>query len=470
MICATVAAACGQKSGVHVAASTGGGVDAGNAIAGDQTGTGAGTATGSEQTGGSATAGGGAGVGGTTGGAAGGRAVTVTTRGATGTLAANPKDREGVTDTSITIGIHAPVTGAAPFPNDSFTRGKDLYFKWINDRKGGINGRKVSVEFKDDAYNPSQAHAVCKEMVEQKHVFMLVGGGGTDQIVECAKYSSGVGVPYAAEGVTEQGLTGLSGYFALSMTYKQQALLLAQYIKNVIGKSTVSMIRGDTANFDDAHTAFVAAARQVGLTCYCDFTIPKEASPNDAQSKAGELAAKKADVVYPLMSPKIFIYLAAGAKQQNYNPRYAGVGLTLGLNIVGTAVCTAQSVSGGASFFSPFQGVDQFDAVDPEYKQAYKAYYPNDTPDDIGFVLWGAEKLLGAMLATPGKDLSRSRFVSSVLATKVFNTGIFPKADFTSSRFGGTAVHVLKIGLNAAGVCNNPNTPFITESQNKNGF
>src|SRR5205814_6307358 len=96
--------------------------------------------------------------------------------------AAAGADTTGVTNDSITVGIHAPVTGAAPFPTTSFNDGKDLYFNYLNDH-GGISGRKVKVVFEDDGYNPSQAVSKCKKMVQQDHVFMLVGGGGTDQIV-----------------------------------------------------------------------------------------------------------------------------------------------------------------------------------------------------------------------------------------------------------------------------------------------
>ena len=113
------------------------------------------------------------------------------------------------------------MTGAAPFPATSFDQGKDLYFNFVND-KGWIVGRKVRVVFEDDGYNPSQAVSVCKKMVQQDHVFMLVGLGGTDQIVACSQYAASAGVPYVSEGVSEHGLNTLPNYFGLSMTYKAQ--------------------------------------------------------------------------------------------------------------------------------------------------------------------------------------------------------------------------------------------------------
>src|SRR5437879_10324519 len=130
-------------------------------------------------------------------------------------------------------------------------------------------------------------------MVQQDHVFMLVGGGGTDQIVACSQYAASVGVPYAAEGVSEQGLNTLQNYFALSMTYKAQGALLAQYMKHVLHVTRVGMLRGNTANFDDAHTAFLQAARQEGLQVVFDRAIDKSADSQTAFSAGGTNCADR---------------------------------------------------------------------------------------------------------------------------------------------------------------------------------
>ena len=63
-------------------------------------------------------------------------------------------------------------------------------------------------------------------MVEQEGAFILVGGGGADQITACARYANDNGIPYLSAGVNENGLTDLSTYFATTMTYAEQAPLL----------------------------------------------------------------------------------------------------------------------------------------------------------------------------------------------------------------------------------------------------
>src|SRR5205085_4155938 len=310
---ALILAACGQKAGVHVASGRNG-ASLNNEL-GSEAGGGTGSATGGGESaaaaaGGAAGAAGGsaAAAGGTRAGA-GGRAGSSAAGGGT-SAAGGPGDSTGITDNSITIGLHAPVTGAAPFPTTSFQDGKDLYFNYLND-KGGINGRKVNVVFEDDGYNPGQAVSKCKKMVQQDHVFMLVGGGGTDQIVACAQYAASVGVPYLAEGVSEQGLNTLQNYFALSMTYKAQGPLLAQYMKNVLHVTKVGMIRGNTANFDDAHAGFLQAAAANGLQIVADKSIDKNADSATAFAAGGSLCAggNKPEAVYPLIAPSIWVQI-----------------------------------------------------------------------------------------------------------------------------------------------------------------
>src|SRR5690349_6390551 len=183
---ATAAAACGQKPNV---AQSGSDLAAGGQTVNPATGelvpgavdpaTGEvvpGATDGSTTGGAGGTAGGTGGTGGTTGGGAGGGATAA-------------GDRTGITDTEIRIGIHAPVTGAAPIPQSAFEEGKDVFW---NSPNGKVYGRKVTVFFEDDKFDPATAVQKCRKMVETDKVFVLIGGGGADQITACARYAQSV--------------------------------------------------------------------------------------------------------------------------------------------------------------------------------------------------------------------------------------------------------------------------------------
>ena len=68
----------------------------------------------------------------------------------------------------IRIAQWGPQTGPAA-PWGSVARGSDLLFKMVND-EGGIHGRKIKYFIRDDQYNPAQAKAVVKELVEREGI------------------------------------------------------------------------------------------------------------------------------------------------------------------------------------------------------------------------------------------------------------------------------------------------------------
>src|SRR5256714_2570537 len=282
-------------------------------------------------------------------------------------IAASCGNSPGVTDTSITIGIHAPVTGAAPVQESSFQAGTSLYWKYGNN--GGpvkINGREVHVVFQDDHYNPSYARQVCQQMAQQQHAFLLIGGAGTDQIKACAEYAQSLGIPYLSAGVTEEELNHFSTYFAVSATYPYQTGLLDNYIKHsyTSDNSQVVMIAEDTPNFDDAVAQFQK-----------DFPSAKVYRPaknDDGSSMAANICAGPQSiykVVFPLVAP---VYYLEMAKAASCHPQYLGIGLST-IDQVASTGCAANRSTEGAQFFNPSPAWQNRNQFDPSFEKAIAA-------------------------------------------------------------------------------------------------
>jgi hypothetical protein len=350
-----------------------------------------------------------------------------------------------VTPTHITIGIHAPVTGAAPVPVNSFQQGINLYWKYGNNGKPvTINGRTVTAVFKDDHYDPSVAVQACKTMAEQDHAFLLIGGAGTDQIQACAQWAATQGIPYLSAGVTMVGLSRLSNYFALSMTYPDQSVLLVDYIKHnlhVTDGHKVAMVAENTPNFDDAVAAFTHAFP--GVTVY------RPGKNDNGSSMAANLCTgtiPNYSVVYPLVAP---VYYLEMAKAANCHPQYAGVGLTEGIDTVASAGCAANNSTNNAQFFNPSPAWQGHAAYDKGYDQAIAAaekdnknQFPND---DIVWLLWGLMRTVGDVLQSAGRNLNRQGFIYSTEHLHGVHTGVYPDLNFTpDNHFGAHQVQVLK--------------------------
>ena len=353
-------------------------------------------------------------------------------------------DSTGVTSSTITIGLHAPVTGAAPVPVNSFAQGVNLYWKYGNNGKPVlINGRKVNVVFEDDHYDPSVAVQACKKMADQEHAFLLIGGAGVDQIKACAQFAAGQGIPYLSAGVTMEGLSNLSNYFAISMTYPDQSVLLVDYIKHVLKVTSgqdVAMVAENSSNFDDAVNAFQQAFP--GVTVY------RPGKSDNGSSMAANLCTgtlPKYKVVFPLVAP---VYYLEMAKAANCDPQYAGVGLTEGIDTVANAGCAANNSTLNAQFFNPSPAWQDRNSFDKTYETAIaaaeKANKNNFPDDDIVWLLWGLMKGVGSLLQQAGPNLTRQGFIYSTEHASV-HTGIYPDLKYSpGDHFGASQVNVLE--------------------------
>jgi len=406
------------------AGGTGGATTPGDTGGATTPGTG-GTSTGGDSTGGGSTGGGG------TGGGTGGQQLTPT-----------GSDRTGLTADVIKIGLHAPVTGAAPIPATSFEKSGDLYWDHIFKTEGQtLLGRSdVELTFRDDKYDPASARQVCREL--EATTFIFAGGGGTDQIQACGQFAAVAQVPYFSAGVTEIGLEGNDWYFASSMTYRQQGILLAQYVaRNFAGQNTAAIVTS-TPNFDDAVAGWEQGVAASGVT-YNGTLRHSKGDSSWYSTFANQLKNDGVEVIYILSSPADYIRFAQQASALDYHPQYVGVGISKGLNAVLTNGC--DDVDGGI-FFSPFPGLDWARQNRPQFFAAGESY--GKPTDDLALALWGVaeqqHQLLQAYGATYGNDLTREDF-RALVETQTIEAGVFPTVDFArNGHFGGTAIHVLK--------------------------
>ncbi len=355
-------------------------------------------------------------------------------------------DRTGVSDEEIRIGIHAPVSGAAPFPARAFALGRDVYWKWSG--APTIHGRQVRVFFEDDHYDPRTARDVCRKMVEEDNAFLLIGGGGTDQIQECARWSASQGVPYLSAGVTEIGMDNLRNYFALSMSYPQQGPLLWQLIQSderlAPHVDNVAMVYTNTPNFGDARQAFVSAMEASGKQLVLERRMSKNPSQTEYSQTALALQNAGAEVVYILVAPTHYVQLTARLSQ-GYEPWWVGVGITKALNdVLETGCSTSRGAIDNGLFFSPFPGLDRIDQMDGDYRRAYREVNPGEEPDDLGMAFWGLSKTLHRMFENAGRDLHRQGFIQTTEQSE-FQSGVFPNIQYSpQNHFGADSVHLLK--------------------------
>jgi ABC-type branched-subunit amino acid transport system substrate-binding protein len=368
--------------------------------------------------------------------------------GATHVAGATP----GVSRRSIKIGLHMPFTGAVPIPAESADKGARLLWRWLRATGRPINGRHVRVVVKNDNYNPSQAVAVCKEMVEQDNVFLLSGmmGGSTsgDQAMSCARYAASVGVPYVTVGSYKLGVERLRRYFAVTLPMESQASRLADYLISDRGaKQDVNgIVRFDTPMYRATHDRFVVAMEKRGTEIAYDRAVAHMAGATEAHMVVQEMQALGVENVTILASPVWFLQVLQAANSRDYNPLWTGVGLTMTIgDTVPQTSCNNGDSIDGATFVTPMPSWAERNNFDPTHDRALARVYPEeDNGDSFTWLGWATSQAMKDMLEQPGRRLTRKRFGRSVIGPRM-RTGILPMVRFTKrDHFGGNSTHVLK--------------------------
>jgi branched-chain amino acid transport system substrate-binding protein len=472
LLLTALTAACGLKPDATQSLKANGGAGGGGAAgggalsAGGSAGGGTGTVAGGSTALGGGSFSGGAGGGGAGGGGAGGGAssggggTTIDNGGGVGggnVACGTPSggSTTGITASTINIGIHAPLTGTGtPFPNNSFQAGAQTFW---NQKGHTICGRKVQTDFQDDKYTPAHARQVCTSMAQRD--FLLVGGGGTDQIQACATTPivQQKQVPYLSAGVTDNGLTNLNNYFAVSLTYQQQGSLVLQNAKtqgfatpaasnqpsdNIKGQNAQwAIVTANTPNFAGARIGIENALRAAHIP-YKDFQQDQNGNYQAAATDFGQtLAIDGFKTIFVDAAPGYFVFMTAGYyKQPGASANWVGPGVTYTEVTVAQYLCqqSANAISGHAWFLAPAPGLDK---ATQDFKDAYNQKY-----DDIEWALWNLSNSLWLLLKNASNNLTRENFVATS-EHGLISTPPYAPIDFKDhgGHFGGTGAWVQKV-------------------------
>ncbi len=115
------------------------------------------------------------------------------TAAAAGAAAASHAGTPGVSKTKIVIGGTFPLTGPAALYK-TIPAAEQAYYAYVN-AHGGVFGRKIQDIVLDDQYDPSQTVPQTQKLVEQNHVFAVVGSLGTAPILSTWGYLNKNKVP-----------------------------------------------------------------------------------------------------------------------------------------------------------------------------------------------------------------------------------------------------------------------------------
>lgn len=371
-------------------------------------------------------------------------------------------ETEGVTNTQITICGHVPITGAAPIPHAPERFGQ-FYFNYVNDKFGGVHGRKVKFNVFDDGYYPAGARAAADKCAREGAFFYL-GAAGTDQIVSVAKWAERKRVPYFHGPTSDKDMAGFKYNIHGGPTYEAQHRLLAQYLVKRYGTNVdYGMVRVNSQYFDAGHDAYVDELKKLGVTLAVDKVVQKDeqqfADVFYEFTTKGNKGGSGVEIINNFTTPNIWIRMVQ-QKPRTYNPTFTAVSPIAGFNIVAQALsgsgakavvfhhfnpaCNCVDYKKGRDTSLPWNSdIDEFLAI---FKKYSKEQTPD--PDDFDYGSYLTAKAIHAFLLDLGKSPTRTGLFSLLKRFKEDQSKVAPRcgADYTrGERRGGHHVNIFEL-------------------------
>jgi ABC-type branched-subunit amino acid transport system substrate-binding protein len=360
----------------------------------------------------------------------------------------------GVTDTTIKIGAHFPLTGVAAPGYSEIPSGHQAYYDYVN-ANGGINGRKIEFVVKDDGYNPTNTSAVTNELVLKEEIFAMVGGLGTPTHSAVVDFLNSSKVPdlFVSSGSLRWGEDPKKAPFTFGWQpdYEIEGKIIGDWVRKNLPNAKVGLFVQD----DDFGRDGEKGARR-----YLDKQIVEVAkySPGntDIAPQIAKLKAAGVDLVLGFNVPSYTALSQLASLKIGFKPKwfYSNVGSDPAL--VGSLLArfSEGKVANGASLIDGVLTTEYLPGVDA----------PDNAWTKLWQKVWGAHGKGGELtnyriygmaqaytfvqaLQAAGRDLTRERVVEAIQQSgKTFEgPGLAPFRYTGDSHLGISGMSVVEL-------------------------
>jgi branched-chain amino acid transport system substrate-binding protein len=331
----------------------------------------------------------------------------------------------GVTDDTVTIGTHQPLTGPAAAGYATISAATAAYFEYVN-ANGGINGREIEYLVKDDGYDPSATQTAVRELVTEEKVFAIVNGLGTPTHSAVLDYLDQQGVPdlFVSSGsLTWNQPDVYENTFAFNADYVTEGAALAQYAVEQQPDAKICVLGQD----DDYGDGIIEGVETVlGSNAVTDVQV-YSTSAEDLTAQMGAMMAAGCEVNV-LGTINGFTAMAVGtAAQMEWFPKWyvssSGADYPTLAGYLG-ADLAPQLLQGMVSVnYLPFSPDGEWVALFEEINAEY-----NDGAPFTGNTVFGMSVgyLFAEALAAAGDDPTRESLVAAIESGDLVGNGIVP--------------------------------------------
>ncbi|MEM9100124.1 MAG: ABC transporter substrate-binding protein [Pseudomonadota bacterium] len=329
---------------------------------------------------------------------------------ATLSLSVTASAEPGVSGTEISFGQVAALDGPAASLGNGMRQGILAAFEEAN-AAGGVHGRNLKLESRDDGYEPERSLSHVKAMIDEGSFFSLIGpvGTPTTKATQPLTTQSRMPVigPFTGAGFLRNA--SLGNIYNVRATYAAETEAWVAHLVEGLGKNRIAILYQDDSFGRVGLDGVTKALEKRGLTLVAEGTYTR----NTTAVKSALLKIRKAEpeAVVMVGAYKPIAEFIKLSRKLKFDPLFFNISfvgskaLSAELGEQGTGVIISQVV--------PFPWDDSVPLV-AQYQAALKAYDPEAEPGFISLEGYLVGRLAIAGLQEAGRNPTRAAFLEAL--------------------------------------------------------
>ena len=327
-------------------------------------------------------------------------------------------DTTGITDDSIKLGTHMPLTGPASPGYSEIPEGQKAYFDYVN-ANGGACDRDIEYVVRDDSYNPTNTTNVVNQLVLKDQVFGLYAGLGTPTHSSVLDFMNDEEVPdlFVSSGSVNWDQPEEYPYtFGWQPDYVTEGKIVGQYIQENFPDAKLGLfLQGDELGRDGS--AGIKKMVEDQIVAEVEYTPGN----TDVGAQIAELQEAGADFVVGFNIPSYTALSHLTAQRLNYKPQWFHASIGADQNLIGGLLSRvapgtdAATALEGTISTQYIPGVENED--DPWVQQWSKVWDEHGSEDPISnYRIYGmssAYAMVSALFASC-ENLNRASIVAAI--------------------------------------------------------
>jgi branched-chain amino acid transport system substrate-binding protein len=220
----------------------------------------------------------------------------------------------------------------------------------VNTNLGGVNGRRITYRFYDDAYNPAQTVQLTRKLVEQDEVFAVFNTVGTANNLAIREYLNAQKVPqlFAGDGSRAIGTSFVRYPWTMGflMSYRGEGDVYGKTLVQARPRARVAVLYENTPLGKDMLAGLTRAIAGKGPRVVAKASY--ELTASDVGSQIARLKASRADTLMLFVTPKFFIQAVVATHKLAWKPRVYIASVSIEPGIMSIARANAPELTRGA--------------------------------------------------------------------------------------------------------------------------